>query len=218
MQYIISCENPAKQVPEPSVEQHARALELLGLSQQQLQRLVDGYMVFHAMIDAVLQELQVVQQQHHLQQQSQRQHLQQLRQQLQQSNGLSSDNTGSHGGGSGSTTSSDSDGSAVRHGRTTGVDGAAGTKEAAAAAAAAHVAYRQGLCKQEEFTARMDTLLKKDTRIRVAVAAYLQGQLSLLQMAQLHVYMWPFVPNLALLARAAMARMQQSDQQQQQQT
>ncbi|WIA35544.1 hypothetical protein OEZ86_003969 [Tetradesmus obliquus] len=43
------------------------------------------------------------------------------------------------------------------------------------------------------------------------------GQLSLLQMAQLHVVMWPFVPNLTILTKAAMARLQQSDEQQQQQ-
>lgn len=63
----------------------------------------------------------------------------------------------------------------------------------------------------------MDKLLKRDNRIRVAVAAYLQGQLSLLQMAQLHVVMWPFVPNLTILAKAAMARLQQLDEQRQQQ-
>ncbi|WIA15343.1 hypothetical protein OEZ85_002008 [Tetradesmus obliquus] len=44
LQYIVSCEDPARMLPEPSIEQHTRALELLGLSRQQQQRLADGYM------------------------------------------------------------------------------------------------------------------------------------------------------------------------------
>lgn len=113
LQHIISCEDPARMLPEPSIEQHTRALELLGLSRQQQQRLADGYMVFHGMINTVLVELQGVQQQQHSQQQPQRQHLQQLR----AASGLSSMNTGCRGSGSSTSDSSDSNGSAAGYGR-----------------------------------------------------------------------------------------------------
>jgi hypothetical protein len=186
MQYITNCEDLSHQVLEPSIEQHMRALVLLDVSQQQLQRLAGGHAVFKGILTkCVIQEMhkEVRQQQKDQQQQPQQA-------------ASAPDCTES----SSSSSSPSQDGSSFP---------GLLANTTAAAAATAHMAIRTGLWKQEEATKRLETLLRTDTRTRAAVTAFMFGTLTWAQLAELHVVLYPFAPHPGMLARAAVLRLQQ---------
>jgi hypothetical protein len=183
-----------------------RALVLLEVSQKQLHRLAGGHTVFQDILrQSVIQEM-------HKEVQQRQQEYEQHQQSASACCGSSSTTTSSSSGGSGGKRGS----AHVQRHNSQGRDGSQSLVlpacSEAAAAASAHVANREGLWQQEDFTKRLITLLKTDTRARTAATAYCFGTLTWPQLCELHVLLYPFAPHPGILMRAAVTRLQQLQQ------
>lgn len=64
----------------------------------------------------------------------------------------------------------------------------------------AHAAYRKQLVQQEERSARIRMLMRKDFMYRMVFAGYVWGSLSYWQATKVHCLMYPYCPMFVVVA------------------
>uniref|UniRef100_A0A383VV39 Uncharacterized protein n=1 Tax=Tetradesmus obliquus TaxID=3088 RepID=A0A383VV39_TETOB len=198
-------------LPEPSLEDHIRAVRQLGLSATQKQQIADGCAVFRQLLEPVLLGMRQLQ--------------------LQQPGGNAAAGGSTAAGGSGSNSFSDSARVTAEHsGSTAAACGADSSSMHSATAAVAAVAacsisismlsvegykmHREVLHQQEQRTAQLKQLMQKDVLIKLAANAYYMGRCTYTQLAKLFVLMYPRQPSVAAIGQAVDAIIKEDQAQQ----